>query len=191
MKFSTKKILILVSVLVLIFLSGYAFLFFGIKWKNEKSFVLSQEIDEYVIRESTLKSNDKTAQDLASQINLLGPYFVKEADVVSFIEIIEDAGKKNDAVVTIGTIGVVVGGDESVKQQTLSLRFDAKGSWSNLRNLISYLENLPYKITFEKVSLNAEFSPVPFFKDPEIEGVEKSDLQTWGGVFEINVVTHK
>ncbi len=201
MNLSTRQILISVSVLLVLVLGGYYFLFLTIKSKNEKVSSFSQEIDLYSEREALRRTTEKTADELSEKIKKLDSYFIHKDEVVPFIENIENAGGESGVSVSIVSVGVdalsQVGGGSSDnipldKSEKLILRLDAKGSWGNVVNFISYLENLPYKISINRVALHKNSSVQPFFSAGEAP-IKKSDNPTadWSSTIEMSVLTLK
>ncbi len=188
MTLSTKQTLILIIILVLIVLGGYYFLFSTIKHTNEKASLFSQEIDLYAQREATLKNTQKMAEELNTQMEKLGSYFLHTNDTVPFIELVEGAGVKTGVNVTIGSISPVVTADSTVKGEMIALRLEARGSWSNIYNFILYMENLPYKVSLEKVNVSRS-SSVPFYFAQN--GTAVSAVPEWSATIEMNVLTIK
>jgi hypothetical protein len=189
---------------------GYFFLFTNIRGKNQNASLLSQEIDTYAESRSLREKSDKAVEEQREQIEKVDSYFLHKSEVVPFIEMIEDAGRKSGVQVLISNVGVegAVGiasdgtggagagagsgaGEVATaekKDQTLTLRLDAKGSWSNVTRFVSYVENLPYKVSIERVDLNRSSSVAQFFATSEDK---KSSLGTpsWNVAVDMNVLT--
>lgn len=204
MKLSTKQTLIVVILLVVLVLGGYYFLFALIKSKNEKVSLFSQEIDLYLERESMRRTTEKTAEELSEKIQKLDSYFLHKDEVVPFIESIESAGSKSGVVVNIASVGVIgpqivesasVGGSaDGKKDETLELRLDARGSWGNVVNFVSYIENLPYKVSVERAVFHRGSSVSTFFGAGENSAVSaggKSIAPEWSVTIEMSVLTLK
>ncbi|MFO0718645.1 MAG: hypothetical protein U0522_01280 [Candidatus Paceibacterota bacterium] len=206
MKLSTKQTLILVILLVFFVLGGYYFLFVLIKNKNEKVSLFSQEIDLYLERESMRRTTEKTAEELSEKIQKLESYFLHKDEVVPFIESIEDAGGKSGVDVSIASVGVTgapqivestgVGSGvvDEKKDEMLALRLDVKGSWGNVMNFVSYIENLPYKVSVDRVLFHKNSSVDMFFTAGEKNTAsigQKSSIPAWSATIEMSVLTLK
>jgi hypothetical protein len=194
MTLSVKQILILVSVLFLLVLGGYYYIFYIIKNKNEKISTFSQEIELYSQRESLRKATEKTADDLSEKITKLESYFLHKDELVPFIEKIEDSGKRMNVSVSIISVNL----DESLKGaqakngERFVLRLNTKGSWSNVVKFVSYLENLPYKIFVSRVSFIKDSALKPFFiteDGPKAVSFENDTASTWSANIEMSVLT--
>ncbi len=169
MTLSNKHILLLAIFILLFALGGYYFLFSVIESKNENAFLLSQEIDTYAQSESTRTQSDGVVEEQKDKIAEVGLYFLHKNEVVPFIEMVEDSGRKTGVVVTIGTVGVGLG-DGVGENAMLKMRFEARGSWSNVNRFISYIENLPYKVALSKVDVTSASSVSQFFANAGASG---------------------
>ncbi len=201
MIFSTKQTLITVLILVLIAIGGYYFLFDVIKSKNKKASLFSQEIELYSQRHSARLAKEKTAEELKEKIEKLESYFLHKDDIVPFIENIESVGKKSGADVSIVSVGVVgtpqavqAGGtNQDKKDEVLSLRLDVRGKWDGVMNFVSYVENLPYKVSLDRV-LFYKNSSIPLFFDtqnPSVNESTGSNTSEWTATIEMSVLTLK
>lgn len=207
MNLSTKQTLLIVLFLVLAVLGGYYFLFDMIKAKNKQVSLFYQEIDLYSQRESMRRTTEKTAEELSEKIQKLDSYFLHKDDVVPFIESIEKAGKKSGVEASIVSVGVS-GAPEMVESsgtssggvvqdknsEVLALRLDVKGTWSDVLSFVSYIENLPYKVSIGGVVFHRN-SSVPLFFNTEnnssAQGLEKNNAIVWTATMEMKVLTLK
>lgn len=182
MLLTNKQIFILSIVVLLITVGGYYFFFSIIENKNKNISFLSQEIDTYAQNESVRTQSNKVAEEQKDKIEKIDLYLLHKNEVVPFIETVEGAGKKTGAVVKIGTVNV---GSDSV----LAIRLEARGSWNNINRFLSYLENLPYKISLSKVDLNRASSVSQFYANSEV-GVNKiiAGAPVWNATVEMSVL---
>lgn len=196
MKLSTKQTLLVVLLLLLFVMVGYYFLFDLIKSKNQKVSIFSQEIDLYLERESMRRTTEKTAEELSEKIQKLDSYFLHKDEVVPFIESIENAGGKSGVVVDI--VSVDVTNDPTVnnsdrKDEMMDLRLSVKGSWGNVINFISYVENLPYKVDVSNVVFRRDSAIAPFFGVGEAASKVGGDsgVPEWSAAIQMGVLTLK
>lgn len=187
MKISIKKSFLISAVVVLFVISGYVTFFLIIKHKNEQVSLFSQEIELYTNRENSIRNADKIAEDFKEDIEKLNSYFLTEDNVVSFIETIEDFGQKSDVEIKIGSVDVAQPNSKKSTDSTLTLRVDAKGSWSSVLTFMEYIENTTYSIDLNKVALSSVSSVVPFFGTKDVS-ISK-DTSQWNASFELSVFT--
>lgn len=190
MKRSINTSFVLSILIALLFVAGYVMFFVVIKHTNEDVSMLAHEVDIYAAREAMLRNTDKLAEDLKEDIEKLGTYFLTKDDVVSFIETVEQAGATSDVDLTIGSVAVIpqtpVEGQSENAYETLTLRVDAVGSWSNILTFLEYVQHMPYKLQMDRVSVSKVSSVIPFFGGKE-GAVEKTPQ--WNSSFEIQVRT--
>ncbi len=187
MKLSTKQILIVSILLVVATLVGYAFLLMDIKNKNQKASALFAEIDQYAEHQAELRVMDKFAEKLRGDIEKIDSYFVHKDDVVSFIEVLEGAGARVGADVSIGSITLEEApADAPDTAEKLFVRVDAKGSWSAVTAFLSSVEHMPYRMFIDRVAVERNAPPAPFFASTEAPATEKG---AWSVVFDMRVLT--
>jgi hypothetical protein len=148
----------------------------GINGRNNEALSLKEELDFEIIKEERLRSVKEIVVDVAPQRDEIDSYFVGKDSIVSFIKIVEDLGNLSGVSLEIDSVGVsgleIGDGVNSEILEQLNLDFTTQGSWQNTFHLIALLESLPYKVSFEELSLE-----------------EKVD--SWNGVFGLKVVKFK
>lgn len=206
-----QRTLLVMIVIVIVALGGYYVLFHIIKQTNEKTSELAKEIEQYTEQAEVLRSADKVADALQEDIEKINSYFLGKEQVVSFIETVESAGEKSGVTVTISSVGVggaggviVASGQkpapkptaqlattstQSLTPETLSLRADVRGSWSGVLQFMSYMENVPYKLSLNRVSVGRVSTVASFFKPSQLSTEDEPDGPVWTASFEINVLT--
>ena len=105
------------------------------------------------------KERAKAIRDLSSETledqKKISSYIVSSANVVSFLESIEQLGKVAGVQMEIDSVGSVVPkGDQSKLWERLRLIVSAEGSWSGNLNILYLLETIPFQVTTERVVLD-------------------------------------
>lgn len=149
---STKNILVIVIAINICVIAAYGFVFWRIytDGRNTSDLVNQASLD---FQKNEMLRSAKTAlaenHDFLSKID---SYFVAPDGVVPFIDRVESLGKQYGIQVSIGSVAVE--SDPKVKndfKETLHLKVETVGSWSNIVQFLGALESLPYRISFDQV----------------------------------------
>ncbi len=142
MKKSQQKILYLILVANLV-LVGLIVL---VVWQiNEERIELSDYLAKNVgsqARETDLFSGSWTR--LSPQLDTLNAYFLSASTTVGFLENLERAAEQTKTAMKINQAGI---------KDDLSLSLSAKGSFSGVNQFLTILENSPYAMRLDRVSL--------------------------------------
>lgn len=145
-----KELLVIVLLLNLAAVGWYGFLFREIKMKNEVSSNLVNDIDARVAEENMQSSIKALAAETTVLREKLTGYSVAREGAVSFIELLETAGKNTGASVSIESVSTANVPD-STALETLRLTLNATGSWRAVIRFLGLLEFLPYEARIEQV----------------------------------------
>lgn len=124
--------------------------------------------------------------DTLEDRNKLSNYLLNDDKIVGLIEAIESIGVNSSSVVSIS--GINNEDLSSAEKGTfghLKARIDAKGSWTNIMRTLIMIENLPYSLSINNLTLSFEKNAS---SDPKIKSV-KND--SWSMSFNITVLTIK
>lgn len=144
-----KLILIIIAIFILNIsaLLGCLSLFSMVKSQRESakeairnSSILEKKIQGVKLLESQI---DKIREDKKK----IDSVFLKEEDIVKFIETLEDLGKKTDILIKISSAEIGKGSENP------KLRISANGSFQDIFHYIILLENLPNQIAFDNLNL--------------------------------------
>lgn len=174
---STKKILAVSVLLLMLLAAANYFLFASIKNTSMEASELSLEADEYD-RELSGASRE-SVNELRTLIQKVSWYLVGRDDVVTFIENIEEEARNNGIVLLIRSVETEAFGDPAdttATKETMRLKLEARGAWKNNLRFVYFLENLPYKINVK----NVEFSKM--MEGERITGGELNVPEVTGGV---------
>ena len=171
-KNSTILLCIILGVFFLLILGG----FFQIKFLSN----MTKANDEIRGRISELDSelkNLKVLENFLAQTDderrLISGGFVGKDNLLDFIEELEKAGAESGLAVRVESANFDVGQAEG----SPSFRLQATGSFQSLFKLMLILENTPYEISFEDVSLSRTH--------------EEKGKNIWTGVFVIKLLSYE
>lgn len=142
--------LILIIVLNLIAVLGCLYLYSSIRTQRE---FMRQDMKNLALLEKkvqNIKLLESQSEKLKTDAQKMEQVFLKEENIVGFIENLENLGK--DAGVSIELSSVRMD-DENIKEPHFDLIL--RGSFNALFRYIVLLENLPYQIIFEKLNMSS------------------------------------
>jgi len=187
-KFKTKKILLIFIVLdILLFLFG-SFVFWNVQKVNKETISLTREVTLNTKREMALGSVLKMLNDTKSSIDSLQTFFVGSDSVVVFIEKVENLAR--NVGVKLVTQNVAEDDASSLKddfKKSLKLKVSVSGSWKNILKLTALLENLPYKISLDNITISSDGAIIS--SDEKLS--KTNTTPTWSGVLELSVLKLK
>lgn len=141
---------VLIIALNLIAVLGCLYLYSGIRTQRE---AMRQDMKNLALLEKkaqNIQLLESQSEKLKTDAQKIEPVFLKEENIVGFIENLENLGK--DAGVSVELSAVRM--DE---KNSKAPHFDLilKGSFNALFHYIVLLENLPYQIIFEKLNMSS------------------------------------
>ena len=148
------KILILVSLLSA---TLYMFLFISTKRKIREAAVLDRLVEKEEISKYESGRLIQETTTLADKSDILDSFFIDPNTVVIFLESLEELGRKTG--VSVSIISVKEGEAEKKSDllsgtiAPLSVKLTADGSFKNVYNFLTLLENAPYEIVFDRIQL--------------------------------------
>jgi hypothetical protein len=154
-----------------------------IRSMNEEISLLKSDIDNETRRINEERDLKIALADTSKDREMLNGYFVREDQIVPFVESIESVGTKFGVKVKI--VSISDGGDVKNTEESLDLKINFNGSWSSVMNFLEYLENLPYKSHID----NVVFSIFESSSDQKTEG--KGGVSLWNVSLGIKVLTSK
>ena len=144
------KKLLLIILLNLIVISSYVFSFSQITKQYKEISSLTALVES--LRGKVSTETQKKIKEISEKLNEVSSYYVQPDGSVSFIEMIDDLGRKNNLDITINSVDIdSTGADKTV--ELLKLKISTEGSWNNSFKFLTSLENLPFKISVDESSL--------------------------------------
>jgi len=185
--FKTKKILLIVVILCVVFSAVFAWLFLIIRAKNIYTDSLINESDAIIKSEKRLISQKSLLDSTNKERAKLASLLLDDNSAVAFIENIEKIAENNNIKVTIGVeeSQVLKNKNDNTGISILKLHVEGEGSWSNLFRFELLLENEPYNISWTQVELStdASLSETGQSLKQNIAGERK-----WRGIFDFSVL---
>lgn len=148
----TIKIIAIAATLNLIVFGACFYLFRNIK--NVDKVVSEQlaQIESEVKKDESLRSIKNLMNDTKKEREQVAEFFVQPNGTVDFIETLESLGRIAGVKLEIESVGVgALKGKTGSSTESFRLSFKTEGSWVGTMHILSLLENMPYKISFESV----------------------------------------
>ena len=149
---SSKLKLTFLSLVALVLLGLGMWAFFIIQSENRETSRLLNEVSQAVENESKIKSIEQVRNTASADIEMFESFILTDDRIVSAIEKIESAGRALGLETEIVSVDNVSNEVEE-NPQKIHLVVEAEGSWSESFSFLKAVENLPYKISLEDVSL--------------------------------------
>lgn len=164
-----KRLLALFSLINIMFLGVYGYLFYVVASKNTETVVLYTTSHQQASDKEKIQELDRTIKDTEKERNNLSAYFVTKTSAVTFIEQIEKIGKNAGVDLSVNSVsGDAKGGG------TTQLAFSAAGTFSDIYRLIALVESMPYKVTLKKA-------------DMQVTSDQKDGSTIWKGGFVVTL----
>lgn len=183
----TIKIIIFLSILNSIVFGSCFYLFMNINNVDKEVSLRLNQIESEVKKDESLRSIKNLMNDTKEDRGQIERLFVQPNGTVDFIETVELLGRTADVKIEVESVGVSAFKNKTASSTTelFNLSFKTEGSWQNTMHLLSLLDNMPYKISFENVNLS------------KISGSSGSDKNKeenpsyWNGSFNFTVLKIK
>lgn len=119
----------------------------------------------------------KTIVSLIKDESVLNRYIVTDVSVVKFLNVFEAIGRATGAAVSV----VSVSKEKQVGKPIFAISITAQGSFASVMNTVGAIENMPYYITTNMVSLSN--SQIP----GQIETQANKKIQPWSASMTLTV----
>ena len=149
----TQTKTVVTTLLALVFVCAYGFLFVVIKTKNNQISILQNQVDVEIRKDQRLYSVKQLMTDLHEGFDKIDTYFVSNDGVVGFLENLESFGAMSGVYVGVNSVSVDGHIDDGLPYESLRVEFVARGEWRSVIQLISLLETTPFGITVERMQL--------------------------------------
>ena len=182
----TKKITLALAALNLAAYGACFYLFVEIKNIDKVVSDRFIQIESEVKRNESVRSVKNLMNDTKKEREQITQLFIQPNGTVDFIETVESLGRMAGVKLEIESVGV-----ESLKNKTASstelfrISLKIEGSWGNAMRLLSLLETMPYKISFDGINLEK------ISRGLSSDGGKGQEASYWNGVFSFNVLKIK
>lgn len=133
---------------------GQTFLFWNLSKQNDEIDRLRSDLDLYEGRYSDLRETVNFVEGSEERIKGVEDLLLarKEQDIVSFIEKVEDLGKRSGVEWEMSKLSI----DEKDEENFLTFKLETFGDWESVNKAIASLELLPYRVSIKEAQLNWE-----------------------------------
>jgi len=141
-----------VIIFSLVILVAYGFVFWRIYTDGLTTSDLLNQASLDFEKDEALRNAKIALAENRDSISKIDSYFIAGDGVAPFIGNIEALGKQYGVGVSIGSVAVE--SDPKMKndfKETLHLKVETTGSWSNIVRFLSAVENLPYHVVLDQV----------------------------------------
>lgn len=150
----TIKIIAIATTLNLIVFGACFYLFMNIKKIDKVVSEQLTQIESEVKKDESLRSIKNLMNDTKEEREQIAGLFVQPNGTVDFIEEVESLGRVAGVKLEVESVGIGALKDKTGSStESFRLFFKTEGSWGGTMHLLSLLENMPYKISFENVRL--------------------------------------
>ncbi len=150
---ASRTTALIVSLVLLAFLTGVCvFEIYSIRSKNQEASILQSESEAGTRKESLAQSMRSLKNSARNELAELDTFIINKAGIVSFIELLEGIARDMNLVIDISSVDAEKGEPTNVPQK-VSISLEIEGGWEPNIRFIRAVENLPYPIKIENVTL--------------------------------------
>lgn len=181
-----KKIIIILSILSVTVVALYIYLFTNIKRMDKTVSDRMAKIEYEFEKERQLQSIRNLTNDTKSEFGQIANFFIQPAGSVEFIELVESLANIAGIKIEIESVGIDIAKNKtSSSTESFRVSLKTEGSWANSMYLLSLLESVPYKLTFDSINLQK-------MEDGNVSSVNKEKNSAyWTGNFIFRVLKIK
>lgn len=140
-------------ILNLALLGGLIFTMFFLNDKQAEFSKTVMEIEAHLGGDAWTKNANTLARDYARDVMILEEVFIERKDIVSLIELIEQAGERLGLDVAISSLSDEIDQD-ATQPQSVKMVINTEGGWQGSLTFIKFLGALPYKIDLKSAGLS-------------------------------------
>lgn len=131
---------------------AYTYLSVAVQGSVERATTAGVEASNLTAKDNALQSTGIALRDSKEFSDTLATFVSSGNDVVRGIELLESAGRKSKAKLSLGTAQITTS-EGWAYHEAVALTFSAEGTFAQLLRLLSEVENLPHLVRLENVSL--------------------------------------
>ncbi len=181
----TNLILILSTSLLVAFIVFFFYFFNVIKNKNKHTSVVISTLTEKISEKEKLSVLEKKMAELGDINKKINNYLVNPSNIDSFVEYLENTGLNNGVELIVKSVEI-----EKTEKNKILISVYMTGSFSNVIKVISLLENAPYNIKINSLSLMKEIEKnVIDSTAKNIKGVIPVIKSTWQSSITFSVLS--
>lgn len=145
--FSTKKLLIILAILDVLAIAGYAYGFNLLVMRNGQVVEATLEVASFSLKNETLSSLQIAMKNAEQGMKEIDEYYIAPDGAVDFISIIESIAKNRGLTILVDSVETA-DIDKNTKdfQEHLVMRIQIEGPWAGVTQFLQLIENLPYNV---------------------------------------------
>ena len=178
---SAVQFLSIAIVVSLVLLFVYGFLFQVIFTTNRSLQALEEDVSTQAGREERLRAARNILANTESERTNLASSFLRENEVVSFIELVEELENTAGAELRVQSVDLKDADDNSTVYEWLELAIEATGSWQEVYHFLSLVEHMPVSVFLVHARI----------RHVESIGDEEAPIEPWLGSFTIRIAKEK
>lgn len=179
----TTRLVTTSSVLCVLAIGAFLFLFFFIRIEVDHLETLSEDVRLAEDQQDKLESLRQTVARITKDRERLDSYFLAEQDIPNFLEVIEDLGTQTNTTVTLTSVEEskwrlpnASEKDEQAVYKTLVLTITAEGAWDGVFQMVSLLETFPAPVIVHQASFDVastESNPIKWKSTMRVSVIQK------------------
>lgn len=182
-KSSTKFIAIICTVIILLALAGWYWMFTIVRSNVEQANTLKSEAENKANLDSQNRALRKLLTSATDTVAHLQNRVIGSDDAVVYINQIENLAAQSGTGIIVNSVDIDQKASAPAGYEYLHLILSIQGTWQNVYTFISMIENLPYRVTINSVDMSQES-----FSDPAKKGKVESQ---WSGHIDFNTLKQK
>ena len=186
-KSSSKKIAVILGILVIGMCALYYFLFTDIKARNERASVLLHDITSEIQKQQYMISLERTIASADPDISRVNDSIIAKDKDIEFIENLEGMAKANGLSLSIDSLvfennPLLAGSDVT----TFRVKAKTTGPWLGTYTFLSELESMPLKVKVDKFGFASSAG-----EEKTATGKPGKTAAVWQSIFEILILKYK
>lgn len=140
------------TILAVLFASGiFVFMFKVIQNKNEHTSKVLMTLEDKMAEKENMSVVNQRLTEVETTSKTVNSYFVDSKQIDLFVAYLEKIGADTSTDLAVKDVSV-----STTEKGSLSLKLSVKGTFSNIMQVVSLLENSPYQINITQTYLNKE-----------------------------------
>jgi|GEM_PF-6102322 len=152
----TTRFFIVYTLYFVLALGAYIFFYVHIDGKSNTATNTLSEISQLQQQNMQMQNLKQTIKDTEEARTEVANFFVDSDMIIEFLETIEGMAGKADVEIDVKSINEIETEAEGIKE--LSLNIDFEGDWISVHHFMVLLENIPIKMTIDRLNFRETVS---------------------------------
>lgn len=155
---SSKTLLISVLLLVVALAAVLGYEIYAINYENIETAALASQVADNAKGTQIVGDLKAIQMNDTAELNFLQSLAVSKSTLVPFLELVEKTGSALNLKTKISTVSVDQGKTASTTANKLHVTLSTEGDWANSFGFVHALENLPYRVMIDQISLATDLT---------------------------------